>query len=149
MHTAKGYLQHERGTLAPQLEELALHPGARDLSDARAHPARARETDHVDIGRRHERLATLGRGAGHDIDHPGGKADILKQRCVGLVIDIRDLMQADFLVFTKWDRFSRNAPDAYGMISTLNKLGIEPQAIEQPLDLNIPENKIMLAFYSI
>jgi site-specific DNA recombinase len=56
-------------------------------------------------------------------------------------------LRADFLVFTKWDRFSRNAPDAYAMISTLNKLGIEPQAIEQPLDLNIPENKIMLAFY--
>ena len=33
------------------------------------------------------------------------------------------------------------------MISTLTKLGVEPQAIEQPLDLNIPENKIMLAFY--
>jgi len=56
-------------------------------------------------------------------------------------------LRADFLVFTKWDRFSRNAPDAYAMISTLTKLGIEPQAIEQPLDLNIPENKIMLAFY--
>ena len=56
-------------------------------------------------------------------------------------------LRADFLVFTKWDRFSRNAPDAYAMISTLNKIGIEPQAIEQPLDLCIPENKIMLAFY--
>lgn len=56
-------------------------------------------------------------------------------------------LKADFLIFTKWDRFSRNAPDAYAMISTLNKIGIEPQAIEQPLDLSIPENKIMLAFY--
>jgi site-specific DNA recombinase len=56
-------------------------------------------------------------------------------------------LRADFLVFTKWDRFSRNASDAYAMISTLNRLGIEPQAVEQPLDLNIPENKIMLAFY--
>jgi site-specific DNA recombinase len=54
---------------------------------------------------------------------------------------------ADLLLFTKWDRFSRNAADAYGMINTLNGLGTEPQAIEQPLDLNIPENKIMLAFY--
>ena len=54
---------------------------------------------------------------------------------------------ADLLLFTKWDRFSRNAADAYGMINTLNGNGIEPQAIEQPLDLNIPENKIMLAFY--
>jgi site-specific DNA recombinase len=56
-------------------------------------------------------------------------------------------LKADFLMFTKWDRFSRNAPDAYGMIATLTNLGIEPQAIEQPLDLGIPENKIMLAFY--
>jgi site-specific DNA recombinase len=54
---------------------------------------------------------------------------------------------ADILLFTKWDRFSRNAGDAYAMINTLNKLGVEPQALEQPLDLNIPENKIMLAFY--
>ena len=53
----------------------------------------------------------------------------------------------NLLLFTKWDRFSRNAGDAYGMINQLNKLGIEPQALEQPLDLTIPENKIMLAFY--
>jgi site-specific DNA recombinase len=55
--------------------------------------------------------------------------------------------RADLLLFTKWDRFSRNTGDAYGMINTLGKLGIDPQAIEQPLDLEIPENKIMLAFY--
>lgn len=54
---------------------------------------------------------------------------------------------AHLLLFTKWDRFSRNAADAYAMINTLNGCGTEPQAIEQPLDLNIPENKIMLAFY--
>jgi site-specific DNA recombinase len=53
----------------------------------------------------------------------------------------------DLVLFTKWDRFSRNAADAYQMINTLRKLGIEPQAIEQPLDLTIPENKMMLAFY--
>ena len=53
----------------------------------------------------------------------------------------------DFILFTKWDRFSRNAGDAYQMISILRKLGVEPQAIEQPLDLAVPENKLMLAFY--
>ncbi len=47
----------------------------------------------------------------------------------------------------KWDRFSRITSDAYQMINTLKNLGVEPQAIEQPLDLSIPENKIMLAFY--
>ena len=55
--------------------------------------------------------------------------------------------KTNLILFTKWDRFSRNAGDAYQMISTLNKLGIEPQAVEQPLDLSIPENKMMLAIY--
>jgi len=55
--------------------------------------------------------------------------------------------QTDLVLFTKWDRFSRNAGDAYQMINTLRKLGVEPQAIEQPLDLAVPENKMMLAFY--
>lgn len=54
---------------------------------------------------------------------------------------------ASLVLFTKWDRFSRNAGDAYAMINALGKLGVEPQAIEQPLDLSIPENKLMLAFY--
>jgi site-specific DNA recombinase len=53
----------------------------------------------------------------------------------------------DHILFTKWDRFSRNAGDAYQMINTLRKLEVEPQAIEQPLDLSVPENKMMLAFY--
>ncbi|OYX82758.1 MAG: recombinase family protein [Flavobacteriales bacterium 32-34-25] len=55
--------------------------------------------------------------------------------------------KTDLILFTKWDRFSRNAGDAYQMINLLRKLGVEPQAIEQPLDLSIPENKMMLAFY--
>lgn len=55
--------------------------------------------------------------------------------------------KSDLVLFTKWDRFSRNAPDAYNMISTLKSLGVEPQAIEQPLDMDVPENKMMLAIY--
>ncbi|MEO6521020.1 MAG: recombinase family protein [Mucilaginibacter sp.] len=53
----------------------------------------------------------------------------------------------DLILFTKWDRFSRNTSDAYQMIALLRTYDIEPQAIEQPLDLSIPENKMMLAFY--
>ncbi|AWW33175.1 recombinase family protein [Echinicola strongylocentroti] len=53
----------------------------------------------------------------------------------------------NMVLFTKWDRFSRNTGDAYLMISTLTKLGVDIQAIEQPLDLSIPEQKMMLAFY--
>ena len=55
--------------------------------------------------------------------------------------------KTNLLLFTKWDRFSRNAGDAYQMINILKKLGVDPQAIEQPLDLSIPENKMMLAIY--
>ncbi len=65
-----------------------------------------------------------------------------------LLIDLRKHKgQSDLVLFTKWDRFSRNAGDAYQMISALRRLSVEPQAVEQPLDLSIPENKMMLAFY--
>jgi site-specific DNA recombinase len=53
----------------------------------------------------------------------------------------------DNILFLKWDRFSRNSAEAYVTIRDLKKLGVEPQAIEQPLDFEIPESKIMLAFY--
>lgn len=55
--------------------------------------------------------------------------------------------EVDELLFIKWDRFSRNAGDAYQMIKELHKLGVVPHAIEQPLDLSVPENKTMLALY--
>lgn len=53
----------------------------------------------------------------------------------------------DLLLFIKWDRFSRNVAEAYITINALQKFGVEPQAIEQPLDFEIPEQKIMLAIY--
>ena len=53
----------------------------------------------------------------------------------------------NLILFTKWDRFSRNAGDAYYVINQLQKMGIEARAVEQPLDLRIPENKMMMAFY--
>ncbi len=53
----------------------------------------------------------------------------------------------DLLLFTSWDRFARNVTDAYVMIRRLKGLGIEPRAIEQPVDVSIPENKLFLAFY--
>ncbi len=51
------------------------------------------------------------------------------------------------LLVLRWDRFSRNAPEAYNMIAKLSKLGIEVNAIEQPIDFSIPEQKMMLSFY--
>lgn len=49
--------------------------------------------------------------------------------------------KTDLILFTKWDRFSRNAPDAYNMIAMLRSLRVEPQAIEQPLEMKVPETK--------
>src|SRR6476469_67230 len=47
-----------------------------------------------------------------------------------LLIDAKKIKgKVDLLLFTKWDRFSRNAGDAYQMISVLRKFGIEPQAV--------------------
>lgn len=53
----------------------------------------------------------------------------------------------DYIYFLKWDRFSRNAPEAYAELAKLKKLGVEARAMEQPLDLDIPEQKVMLAIY--
>ena len=53
----------------------------------------------------------------------------------------------DMLLFTKWDRFSRNIEESYRIIRKLKSLGVEVNAIEQPLDLDLPDNKVMLAIY--
>jgi site-specific DNA recombinase len=53
----------------------------------------------------------------------------------------------DLILFTKWDRFSRNTANAYQMIDVLQGLYVEPNAIDQHLDLKIPESRIMLAVY--
>lgn len=53
----------------------------------------------------------------------------------------------DFVLFAKWDRFSRNATESLNMIKYLRDMGIEPQAVQQPIDFSIPQNKFMLVFY--
>ena len=53
----------------------------------------------------------------------------------------------DNILFVKWDRFSQNATESFEMINKFKKMGVTVNSVEQPIDLNIPENKIMLAFY--
>lgn len=53
----------------------------------------------------------------------------------------------DYILFTKWDRFSRSASDSYQMIKTLSKLNVIVNAIEQPIDFKVPEQKLLLSFY--
>ena len=57
--------------------------------------------------------------------------------------------EIDYLFVTSWDRFSRNMTEANLMLRKLSALEIEVQAIEQPIDFSVPENKAMLALYLI
>lgn len=56
-------------------------------------------------------------------------------------------LKIDALLFTSWDRFSRNVTDAFVMIRELEGYGVTVQGIEQPLDLSIPENLTVLGIY--
>jgi site-specific DNA recombinase len=55
--------------------------------------------------------------------------------------------KTDTILVTKWDRFSRNVSESYSMIGILAKYDVRPFSIEQPLDMSIPESKMMLAIY--
>ncbi|HEX4373615.1 MAG TPA: recombinase family protein, partial [Puia sp.] len=55
--------------------------------------------------------------------------------------------QADVILVATWDRFTTNAENAYRMSNILRKLGTQVQAVEQPLDLSVPGDRILLAFY--
>lgn len=62
-------------------------------------------------------------------------------------INFRDI---DMLLVTKWDRFTRNHVDGHIEIRDhINKWNITIQAIEQPIDFSIPEQKALLAFYLV
>ncbi len=53
------------------------------------------------------------------------------------------------VLFTKWDRFSRNLSEALKVIKKFNDWGITLNAMEQPLDLSDPNNKMLLAMYLV
>lgn len=53
----------------------------------------------------------------------------------------------DYVLFAKWDRFSRVAMDAHNMIDKFLKKGIEANAVEQWIIHDIPEHKILLGIY--
>ncbi len=53
----------------------------------------------------------------------------------------------DLLIVTSWDRFSRNLHESLTEIEWLKNRGVSVMAIDQPLDMSVPENKLMLAIY--
>ena len=54
----------------------------------------------------------------------------------------------DFLIFTKWDRLSRNTLEFLIMKQHLNKLGIKLIAVEQDFDESVPESQLMINMLS-
>lgn len=53
----------------------------------------------------------------------------------------------DYVLVTKWDRFSRNVGHALAEIEKLNKFNIEVNAMEEWIDFSIPQNYLLLAVY--
>lgn len=63
------------------------------------------------------------------------------------VIKSKSSKEDKHILFIKWDRFSRNIEYAYEMIGMLRKYRTTAMAIDQPLDLSVPESTVMLAVY--
>jgi site-specific DNA recombinase len=55
--------------------------------------------------------------------------------------------EINYVLITKWDRFSRNQRDALQEIKSFSDFGIEVNAAEQWIDFSIPHNKMMLSIY--
>ena len=64
-----------------------------------------------------------------------------------LVQDIRD-DKIDLVIFTRFDRFTRNPADYFKVMETFNAKGVQWKAIDQPeLDLNTNMGQMMIMFY--
>ena len=57
--------------------------------------------------------------------------------------------EVDKILFTKWDRFSRNLEEALRLIREFREIGVEVNAVEQALDVTNPDNKAMLSLYLV
>ena len=53
----------------------------------------------------------------------------------------------NLVLILRWDRFARNQREALQVIYELDNLGIGVNAVEQPIDMNIPENLLLLSVY--
>jgi len=48
----------------------------------------------------------------------------------------------DIILFTRWDRFSRNTEEAWSQIRKYRNLGIEINSAENPLDFSNPDTNL-------
>ena len=55
--------------------------------------------------------------------------------------------EVDLILFLRWNRYSRDTPEAYKNIEYFQKLGIEVNASDEHIDWRQSESKILLAVY--
>jgi site-specific DNA recombinase len=55
--------------------------------------------------------------------------------------------EVDLVLVQKWDRYSRDIYTALGVLEEFRVMGVEVNSVEQWLDMNIPESKMMLSLY--
>ncbi|RYF87492.1 MAG: recombinase family protein [Chitinophagaceae bacterium] len=55
--------------------------------------------------------------------------------------------KVDGVLCLRWDRFSRNAYEALTVIQQLRKMGVTVMTVEQPLDLDNADSKMLLSIY--
>ena len=59
----------------------------------------------------------------------------------------RKEVDADGLLVLRWNRFTRNASDGWEYISKFRQYGIEVNAVEEHLDFDVAETKIMMSVF--
>jgi site-specific DNA recombinase len=64
-------------------------------------------------------------------------------------LNINTTARPNLILSTRWDQFGRNTANKYYTITQLQKPGIEPQATDQPSDMSVPQNKVLLAMYIV
>ncbi len=56
-------------------------------------------------------------------------------------------VKVDYILFTQWSRFSREATASLNELARLKKCGIEANAVEQWIEFSVPEAKFPLSYY--
>ena len=73
---------------------------------------------------------------------------IRKRKAIHEMLADIDAGKIDLVIFTRFDRFTRNPAEYYKMMETFDRAGIQWKAIAQPeLDLNTPMGQTLILFY--
>ena len=73
---------------------------------------------------------------------------IKKRKAIHEMLADIDAGKIDLVIFTRFDRFTRNPVEYYKMMETFDRAGVQWRAIAQPeLDLNTPMGRTLILFY--